>query len=458
MTALIATVAMNAFASSHREAPAISLDPGADLTDFYAFVSPEDSSKVVFILNVIPAELPGGGPNFYRFDDSVGYTIHCDNEGDAIVDKAWTFDFTTTFNLPNDFLYNVGPIDNQANINIQQTYEVTEFNDHVPSVIITGGEVAPTNVGVVSTPVGAYNPESSTPGYITTSFIKTTGDLRTFAGPRQEGFYVDLERTFDLLNVGGTPTPNSNTLLGYNVHSIALEVPATDLTRDGLAPSIANQNNVIACWTTTSRPRVRINENDGTPLDYGARIQVGRLGSPLVNEVVIPISLKDQFNASRPRNDLQFLPFVIDPILPVYLEAVLGIPRQTVFDAGLGIGGREDLVLAFLTGIPGSGLDTMPQGFALGGAIPNEGGKLFAAFEALRLNMELPVSGFPNGRFVSDDVVDTALTVMAGGIFIDPTIVVPDGVSSAGLSYLDTFPFLGDPWSGDDHPNGTHDL
>ena len=83
---------------------------------------------------------------------------------------------------------------------------------------------------------------------------------------------------------------------------------------------------------------------------------------------------------------------------------------------------------------------------------------MFAAFEALRLNMEAPVSGFPNGRLVSDDVVDTALTVMAGGIFIDANIVVPDGVSSAGLHYLDSFPFLGDPWSGDNHPEGGHDL
>jgi hypothetical protein len=446
----IATTA--ALASSHREAPAISLDPSADISDFYAFISPDDPDKVVFLMNVNPLEAPGGGPNFHRFDDSVRYKIHVDNEGDGIADKVFVFQFDTTYAMPDTFLYNVGPVDNLANVNIQQTYTAWVMEDGVRRDLVTDanpGKVAPINVGVASD--GGYDPYGTGLSTLTASYIKTAGDYRFFAGPRQEGFYVDLERTFDLLNLGYTD--NTNTLLGYNVHTIAIEVPMTELTRDGQFPSALNQNEVIACWATTHRQRVRVLNDDGSSDDSGNWQQVSRLGNPLVNEVVIPIKDKDLFNASRPMDDIQFLSYVTDPLLPVYMEAILGIPNPGSYDAGLGIGGREDLVLAFLTGHPALG--TMPGGYALGGPIPGEFGKTFGAFEALRMNLTLP-TGFPNGRLVQDDVVDVALSAMAG-LLIDGTFV-PDGVDSTGVQYLDTFPFLGDPWSGDDHPAGYHQL
>src|SRR5262245_37615127 len=105
MAHIIAVLATTAFGSSHREAPAISLDPAADLTDFYVFVDPNDSTRAVFILNVNPLEDPGGGPNFHRFDDTVQYVVHVDNEGDGYADKSFKFQFTTTFTQPDTFLY-----------------------------------------------------------------------------------------------------------------------------------------------------------------------------------------------------------------------------------------------------------------------------------------------------------------------------------------------------------------
>jgi hypothetical protein len=345
----------------------------------------------------------------------------------------------------------VGAIDaTLANVNIQQTYDAWVINDGVRTQLVTGAQVAPINVGVASG--AAYTPNSAALSALTGSFITTAGGNDYFAGPRQEGFFVDLERTFDLLNVA--QLDNTNTLLGKNVHSIAFTVPLTDLTKDGLAPSIAAQNNVIACWATTMRRQARILEQGGTERQAGGWIQVSRLGSPLVNEVVIPIKDKDKFNNSRPRDDLQFLTYVTDPLLPVYMEAILGVTNPLAFDAGLGIGGREDLVLAFLTGHPALG--TLPEGYALGGPIPGEATKVFGAFEALRINLANPVSGFPNGRYVTDDVTDVALSAM-GGLLIDGTLV-PDGVDATGLSFLTEFPFLGDPWSGDDHPAAFHDL
>jgi hypothetical protein len=449
-----------ALASSHREAPGIALDPAADITDFYMFVSPEDSSKVVFLMNVIPLELPNGGPNFHNFDDNVRYEINIDNEGDGQEDIVFRFETQTTIAFGDTFLYNDGyyfnaphtSISGREDVNIQQTYTLSRVDDGVETVIGTG-DVAPANVGERSVVAGGYYPEDSSPGTITASHTYTAGSYRYFAGPRQEGFYVDLGHTFDLLGVGvGT---NTNSLLGYNVHTIAIEVDADMLTRNGMAPSAANQNQVIAAWATTSRRAVTVRRPDGTTGQRGPWVQVGRLGNPLVNEAVIGLDDKNLFNATHPSMDASyFLSYVTEPTLPVYMNVVLGtyLPSEAeadlipgVVDCGLDTGGREDLVLAFLTGF--SGFGTMPEDYYFGGTIPGES-KTFWAFEAMRLNIAGEGAGYwPDGRAVGDDVVDTALFALAGGV-LGLSGAVSDGVDSTGLHYLDTFPFLGDPWAG----------
>jgi len=448
-----------ALASSHREAPAIALDPSADITDYYAFIDPNDSSKVVFIMNVNPLEAPGGGPNFHRFDDNVLYSIHIDNEGDGEEDIDLNFQFETTYSKDafgyDTFIYNIGAVGDAGSVYQNQTYTVTRVADGVESTILASGSVAPINVGTQSGSSG-YNPSGTTPGSITTANIETSGNYSFFAGPRQDGFYVDLERTFDLLNlVGLDGTPNQDTLLGYNVHTIAIEMPITAVTKDGLAATAANENRVIASWATTSRRAVTVRRSTGVDTaSRGGWVQVSRLGNPLVNEVVIPNPYKDVFSASHPRDDLQFLPYVQTSLLGAYMDVVLGTSCPTSYDAGLGLGGREDLILAFLTGH--SALGTMPDGYSLGGPIPDES-KTFGAFEALRMNLEGTGFGqWPDGRNVQDDVVDTALSAVCG-LLVDGS-ALSDGVDSTGLAYLSTFPFLGDPWAGDDHPNGTHDL
>ena len=463
---MLTTLALTGFssfalASSHREAPAIALDASADISDFYMFISPEDSSKVVMIMNVNPMELPGGGPNFHRFDDRVLYAINVDNEGDGEEDISFQVQFATTYTADafgyDTFIYNIGDVGTRSNVYQQQTYTVTRVDDGVASSILASGEVAPINVGTQSGSSG-YDPESSTPGSITSAYIESSGDYRFFAGPRQDGFYVDLERTFDLLNLAGLDgTDNQNTLLGYNVHTIAIEVPIESLTKDGLAPSSADQNEVISAWSTTSRKAVTVRRANGVDTaDRGGWVQVNRLGNPLVNEVVIPAVEKDVFSSSHPRDDIQFLAYVQTSLLGAYMNVVLGTKCPSAYDAGLGIGGREDLILAFLTGHPSLG--TLPSGFALGGSIPGEA-KSFGAFEALRINLAGDGFGqWPDGRNVDDDVTDTALQAVCG-LLADSGegAAVTDGVDSTGLAYLDSFPFLGDPWAGDDHPNGSHD-
>ena len=444
-----------AHASSHREAPGIALDPSADLSDFYMFVSPTNANKLVLIANVNPLEPPGGGPNFYRFDDNVLYEIHIDNEGDGEEDITYQWRFTTTYAYPDTFLHNIGAINVSANLNMIQTYTVTMIKDGVTSTILTKGTVAPTNVGVASSPVGAYNPLGNVGGTMTSAHLATQGAYRFFSGPRQDAFYVDLENTFDLLNLGSGGYKNS--LLGLNVHSMAIEVDLSSVTLDGATPSEAAQNNVIAAWATTSRRAATVRRSDGSTADRGNWVQVARLGNPLVNEVVLPISMKDTFNASHPRNDTQFLQPVQHSELAGLLNAILGttcpIVAEQGLDDALGFDGRDDLVLAFLTGYPG--INQWPA-FGLGADIPAETtGKIYAPYEALRLNLVTP-NGWPNGRLVGDDVTDTALSAVCG-LLVDGS-TLPDGVDSTGLHYLNAFPFMGDPWYGNDHPVGNHDL
>lgn len=442
-----------AMASSHREAPGISRDPVADITDWYAFVDPTDDDTFVMIMNVNPLELPGGGPNFHGFGDDVRYVMNIDNEGDGLEDIEFRFRFETEYNFPGDFLYNLGDIGDPANLNVRQRVYLTRSRDGVEIPIITAADnfyTAPINVGTASDPTLGYTPEAGAPGAITSAYTYTKGAYRVFAGPRQESFYVDLERTFDLLNLAHGD--NTNTLLGYNVHTIAIEVPVAELTKDLGAPDPVAQNEVIATWSTTERRANTIRSADGSTRSAGPWTQVARLGMPLINEAAIAIEDKDRFGASQPADDIQFLDYVINPILPIYMEAVLGVPNPVSFDAGLGIGGREDLVLLLLTGHPAVG--TLPGGYALGGPIPGED-KLFGAFEALRANLST-ASGFPNGRLVGDDVTDVTLSALAG-LLIDGTFVA-DGVDGAGLYPLGEFPWLGDPWAGDDHPGNHHDL
>lgn len=447
-----------ALASSHREAPAIAKDPAADITDLYAFRDPNNTNYLVVLMNVNPLEEPGGGPNFHGFDDNVVYTINIDNEGDGEADIIYNFRFHTNgYAFGGSFLYNLGDVSDTANLNSYQTYQVERIIDGASSNIATGRTVAPANVGEASAGSG-YNPYGNTPGSITSAYTYnlSTGPGRgtsVFAGPRQEGFWVDLGATFDLLNnFAVTPT---NTLYGKNVHTVGIRVPITQITRDGAAASTARQNEVVAIWGTTSRQTATVINGDGTFDHLGPFQQVARLGNPLVNEAVIGLQDKDKFNATEvtATSDYDFLDYVLNPTLIDYMNAILGVPvpDDADCDAGLGLGGREDLVLAFLTGHPALG--TMPGGYALGGAIPGEAGKTFAAFEALRINLAGAGAGFwPDGRDIDDDVVDVALSAEAGLLCsTGGSGYIDDGVDSTGLNFLTTFPFLGDPWSGDAH-------
>lgn len=443
LTALIVTIAMMpGRASSHREAPLIAQDPMADNTDVYAFVDPNDPDFVTLIANFIPLQKPDGGPNFYQFDPNVVYEIHVDNNADAVEDITFQWRFTTEIRNPGTFLYATGPVTSldDPDLNVRQFYRLLRIDG--PRRTGTQRElharlpVMPSNIGPRTFP--AY---SALAGGV--QQLAPAGN-RVFAGQRDEGFFVDLA-VFDLLGVGSGGIEDSTA--GFNVNTIAIQVPIRELTRNSAKPSGPNDPNaVIGIWSTASRPATATRE-PGKITYSGNLVQVSRLGNPLVNEVVIDLARKDAFNSLEPTQDAAALDRVTDPELPKLLNAVFGIAVPPA--------PRNDLVTIFLTGIPG--LNQPPN---------------VRPSEMLRLNTGIPpvapntsgysnlgvlggdVGGFPNGRRVGDDVLDIAVRAVAGATPLTPAFntspnnTLGDGVNNNDVQYTAVFPYLALPQPG----------
>lgn len=443
---MAAMSALAASGSSHREAPLISQDPAADATDVYAFVDPNDPSKVNLIANYYPLQEPAGGPNFYRFADEAVYEINIDNDGDARRDIAFRFQFRTEVRDPNTFLYNTGEISSldDEDWNVRQFYDVFRIRYHddgtadleeIGSDLLT----PPANIGPSSTPDYEDLAEQA--------IYELESDIKVFAGQRDDPFFVDLGAIFDLLTIRQPPGNEGggvDGLGGFNVQSLAIQVPIDYIT---------DEEEVIGVWTTSSRPMVRILRRKGGSDERGRFVQVSRLGMPLVNEVVIPLGEKDRFNASRPQDDGQFLEFVTRPELAGLLNALYSgvlnpIPEED----------RDDLVAVFLTGIEGL---NQPEDVE-----PAELMRLNTSIEPSDDPQRLGVlagdnAGFPNGRRLANDVVDVELRAVACGYGFDfppcedgdnePNNQLGDGVDKNDVEFLEEFPYLATPHQGFEH-------
>jgi hypothetical protein len=448
--------------SSHREAPEISKDPVADNTDVYAFVSPDRPDTVTLVANFIPAQNPAGGPNFYEFGDDVLYEINICHGGDCRREITYQFRFSTRIRDKETFLYNTGPITSitDRTFNRPQTYSVTWVgHGHAPRVLARGLSVPPVNIGPRSTPDYAH--------FTAEAVHRLPGGGRVFAGQRADGFFVDLGSVFDL----GTLRPfqslhlipsadaaGVNGLQGLNVHSIALQVPISDLTRSGGAPDdVMSADAVIGVYASASRQKSRVfDQRTGRTTGHGAFEQVSRLGNPLFNEVIVPMAAKDRWNALEPSQDSEFARYVAHPeladLLPVLYPGVF--PHLAAYTKP-----RADLLAILLTGIPAG----VVPGFQ------NYTGTTQA--DLLRLNVAVPpaskpnplglvagdAAGFPNGRRVFDDVVTVELRAIAGLTIplVDPSFTpdpaaaaVTDGTSNTNPPYLSQFPYLGTPAGG----------
>jgi hypothetical protein len=453
-----------AAASSHREAPLITEDPTVDSTDVYMFRSPENPEKVVILANYIPLQDPAGAPNYFNFSNSALYRINIDNDGDAAADIIYEFRFRFELTTGDTWLYQLGAIDtlenHNANRNLKQFYTLTRLDiaddgSISSTVIADSAQTTPARIGPRSN--GSQQDYETLVNQLIHEDTDT--DTRAFVGQRDEGFYIDINAIFDLLNISRTNGLGDGQALdgtaGLNVSTLGIEIPITALTADGQLPELGDNlggpNAVIGTWTSAHRRKHRVLRRNKNPRNFGPFVQVSRLGLPLINEIVVPLGFKDQFNRSEPKDDLTNIAgFVVDPELSRLLRDVHGL---TVPDVP-----RNDMVsvISFLPGALTSNSDLQPA-------------------DILRLNVAIPpatspnrlgviggdVAGFPNGRRVQDDVVDILEQVVGGGILAEgfgdvfPNNALNDAIDENDVPFLESFPFLATPHEGFVH---SHDV
>ena len=476
-------------AASHREAPLIANDPTADNTDFYMFRSWTNPGNVVFILNTIPVQEPSGGPNYFNFGDDVLYKINVDTNADGEEDLVYEIRFKTEIRDPLQLplayvaLPQITALSGAGSegILLRQSYTVTQVRGNVRIDLGTQTMYAvPSNVGPLTMP--DYE------GLAAQGIYALGNGGKVFAGQRDESFYIDLGATFDTSNFRRTPpvlTPaedandfvnpfGNDTLSGFNISTIAIEVPMTSVT--------GNVNGVIGGYASTSRQKVRVlgsaqsisstacrlatrgtsnactsgssagSVASGGRIDSGPGVQVSRMANPLVNELIIGTNRKDEWNATDPSDEARFVDF--------YLNSRLAIAINLRFGTTIPTTGRTDLVNALLK------YPSQPQTGTCGTS---------DCAELLRLNLSVPPTppesqkrlsvlagdpaGWPNGRRPNDDVTDIALRVVAGKLRGDPNgdLLLGDGVNF-NIGFVGTnvtangiykvFPYLPTPHDG----------
>ena len=484
-------------AASHREAPLIALDPSADNTDVYAFVSYDaanlgraaDDRRVTFILNVNPGQDPSDGPNYFNFDDNVLYAVHIDNDRDGKADDiVYEFRFKTEnrpiggsggLTSPLPYLGNphitpalplqgITALDGPGSEGLtrRQTYSVTEIRHGKRTELLKGRTLVavPSNVGPATMPdypaLAAQGIYSDDP----------TG-TRVFAGQRAETFYIDLGAVFDTLNlrrylpaltaaedVDNVNPFGVNRFSGANISTIAIEVPITRVTSDGKPAAITN-NPVIGVYANTSRQKVRVLGQPGEPADEdGPFVQVSRMANPLVNELIITTPFKDGWNAAEPEDEANFQEFYKNPGVATELNLVFGVPILPI--DGSPANQRTDLMSLLLK----------YSGQSLNGT---DCGRPCA--ELLRLDLRVPptapenqrrlgsvlggdLAGYPNGRRPNDDVTDITIRVVGGTNYIanrigDGVNFLADAPGTVGVDITANgiarnFPFLPTPHDG----------
>jgi hypothetical protein len=476
----------NGFGASHREAPITALDHKADITDFFAFVSYDDPTKVTFLLNVDPLLEPGNGPNYFPFDDTIQYAIRVDNNNDAVEDIYFLFQFQTEVRAPAVFTGFVGAgagINSPANspapvppgtpivppaitsldgagsagLNLRQKFTVTMVNNGVATPLTnqTGDPLfaVPSNVGPRTMP--------NYPALAAQGIYSLGNGIRVFAGTVDDPFYIDLGAAFDSLNFrtgagGGVLSPAQDAddhtniapdfVSGYNVNTIAIEVPIAMLTRTGTVVAATDPAATIGAWGTTARPRTLVRRSPLPAASSGSFAQIQRMGNPLINELIIGTGYKDYWSMTQPKDDAQFANFDLDPLLARVLNAVYGINVPPA--------PRTDL-LPLVTYAPPIAAVGTPAGPVADLLRLNTGVAPTPAGNRRRLGLLAgDGAGFPNGRRVSDDVTDIAARAVAGvlnpAFNVSPNNRIGDGVNTNDLPYQETFPYVGFAQSGRD--------
>jgi hypothetical protein len=499
LTAVTVTLAAGqARAASHREAPQMTLDPGADISDVYAFVSydaanvarPLGQRSVTLVMNVVPGQEPSSGPNYFGFDDDVLYALNVDNDRDGVAnDVRYELRFETTIETPGQILATLGvpPVTalegaGAAGIAVKQRFRVVERRDcGTENRFFKCRTTTPLFDGVLRPTVPSNIGPATMPDYAALAAQGIATDaatgIRVFAGQRAETFAIDLGAVFDTLNLrveNGPPIPmvrpplpvqtvaedaddtahpfGVNAFSGFNVNTIALEIPVARLTADGLAPTAAT--GTLGVYASTFRQRLTMRRGDPDlnlrrPVELveadGRFRQVSRMGNPLVNELIIRVGRKDFWNATFAEREDLFLDAYRDLDVAGALQLVSGVPVPPA--------PREDVV-QLLTKYAGQNPDPAVGPFAdllrLDTTVaPTPVGQIKRlgplAHDAAGTPTADP-AGFPNGRRPNDDVTDLVVRVAGGANFI--ANFVGDGVGVQELGITPEFPFLPTPYDG----------
>jgi Domain of unknown function (DUF4331) len=473
-------------AANHREAPITALDHKADIADVYAFRSYDGGAtpRITVILDVDPLLEPANGPNWFPFDPDIRYEIKIDNNNDAVEDIVFQFRFATEQRLPNVFQVYAGAgggINAPSNspppvapgtpivppqitdfsspgLGQRQSYSVTMIKGGVATPITSGNGkqffAVPANVGPRTMNYAAL--------FSAATYTASLPNVKVFAGTVDDPFWIDLGAAFDTLNLRSAIAPGvlspaqdaalvniaSDTVSGYAVNSIAIEVPVSLVTRTGAVEAASSTAATIGVWATTSRPRTTVRRSPLPSISSGTFHQVQRMGNPLINELIIGTGFKDRFSMDQPKNDAQFASFFLDPALARILNAAtaggLEIPTPA----------RTDLIPLVTYAPPIAAPGTPPGPIA----------------DLLRLNTGIPPTppesanrlgllagdpaGYPNGRRLFDDVVDISLRAVAGVLNPSfnkfPNNSLGDGVNVNDAPYRTAFPYLADAPSGRD--------
>jgi hypothetical protein len=466
---LLAALPTGVFASSHMDAPLITLDPAANTTDVYAFVSQRQGQMYLSTaLAVYPHEEPGVGPNKYNFDDDVLYAIHVATGADVAAGECtytYRFRFTTSYRNQATILQSyLGVIQNvgDAAQNLVQRYTVTRVDCRTGRSVQLGTGIVPPNNQGNATPKYNRGDDGEQPAkdgvaadqdldpYTAESIAELASGYRAFAGQRDDGFYADIQAVFDLLKLRG-PGQAVDSQGGFNVHTMALQIPLEEL---------GGERQIVGVYATTSRPRVTI--LGARPKSVGAFVQVGRQGNPLFNEGLVAIADKDLYNRSSPRRDAElFAKYALQPELAALINAL-------VFGADVApTTTRTDIAGIFIPDLIKVDLSTGPARLAGGGAQhptnPDDlgysrlgifgGDTLVSQVQAGFGNGTVP-GGWPNGRRFGDDVVDIAVTALISDLRVSPPIIVGpagDNVDANDIAYNKVLPYAATPLNGRRH-------
>ena len=455
-------------ASSHMDAPLITLDPAANTTDVYAFVSEANGVKyLTAALAVYPFEEPSIGPNKYNFDDNVLYEIHVCTGADLKTGKAtisYQFAFNTVIKNNNTIFQSfVAPIQhvNDANQNLTQFYTVTKVDRRGQKQEVLGENltVPPNNQGLV-TPYYNQGNDGNMPAkggvadptlldvYTSETIHSLTNGYLVFAGQRDDGFYANIQSIFDLDFSFSGPERPLDSQAGFNVHTIVINIPVSELGGD---------QQIVGLYATTSRKATTVLRDARAPKHSGEFVQVGRQGNPAFCELLIAGDDKNLYNETEPTVDQRlFSKYALAP----ELAKLLGDPANLQTN-------RTDLASIFIPDVIKIDLSTGPANLA-GSSSFNRlsifgGDTLTSKVQTGFGNGTVP-GGWPNGRRFGDDVLGIAVIALLSDLRTNPPMIFKGfnpatfnvgGVIQNDITYNMVFPYAATPHNGRDNEHHT---